>query len=89
MAYGYGHAGQLAKTQRAMDRLCALNRVHPIDPATIAQDYLALGNKTEAMAWLEKAYSLHGDLTTLRVNPDPLRGDPRFQNLMRRVGLAQ
>ena len=41
------------------------------------------------MLWLEKAYAQHSSgLTTLKVDPayDPLRDDPRFQNLMRRVG---
>jgi hypothetical protein len=50
-----------------------------------------MGNKDEALAWLEKAYSQHSNvLTTLKVEPafDPLRSDPRFQDLLRRVGLA-
>ena len=43
-------------------------------------------------AWLEKAYMEHSNgLTALKVDPtyDPLRGDPRFQTLVRQVGLAQ
>jgi hypothetical protein len=42
--------------------------------------------------WLEKSYRAHSTmLTTLKVEPiyDPLRSEPRFQELMRRVGLAQ
>jgi hypothetical protein len=49
-----------------------------------------MGNKEEALADLEKAYSGHfGIMTTLKVEPtfDPLRSDPRFQDLLRRVGL--
>jgi hypothetical protein len=51
-----------------------------------------MGNKEEALADLEKAYSERGNiLTTLRVEPafDPLRSDPRFQDLLRRVRLAE
>lgn len=51
-----------------------------------------MGEKDQAFAWLEKAYSQHSNaLTKLKVEPayDPLRGDPRFQDLLRRVRLAQ
>jgi hypothetical protein len=44
------------------------------------------------MAWLEKAYAEHSNrLTGLKVDPvyDPLQSDPRFQTLVRQVGLAQ
>jgi len=49
------------------------------------------GNKEQAFIWLEKGYSQHASLTTLKVDPiyDPLRGDPRFQNLLHGVGLDQ
>jgi len=43
--------------------------------------HLGMGNKEEALADLEKAYSEHfNNLTTLKVDPafDPLRSDPRF-----------
>jgi len=49
-----------------------------------------VGDKEEALADLEKAYSEHfGILVTLKVEPafDPLRSDPRFQDLLRRAGL--
>jgi TolB-like protein/Tfp pilus assembly protein PilF len=51
-----------------------------------------LGEKDEAFAWLEKAYQQREyELTLLRVSPemDNLRSDPRFVDLLRRVGLAQ
>jgi hypothetical protein len=57
----------------------------------IVQAYVGTGNNDEAIAWLEKAYLQHSNnLTALNVEPvyDPLRGDPRFQNLLRRVGLS-
>jgi len=47
------------------------------------------GNKDLALAALEKAYDEREDLTDLAVNPswDSIRNDPRFQGLVRRVGL--
>ena len=53
---------------------------------------IGLGNKEKALAWLETAYREHHDdaLLTLRVDPafDPLRADPRFQDLLRRLKLS-
>jgi hypothetical protein len=56
----------------------------------IALVYAGLREKDQAFAWLEKAYAVRDKgLTFLKVDPcvDPLRSDPRFQNLLRRVGL--
>jgi tetratricopeptide (TPR) repeat protein len=91
LAYVYGRSGQQAQARRALEKLEQLNRSQQIDPAVIAWAYIAVGDKDQALAWLEKAYTQHSSaLTTLKVEPgyDPLRSDPRFQNLLRRVGLA-
>lgn len=62
-----------------------------IPPAMgFARSYADLGEKDAAFQWLEKAYEQRiGALVHLRVNPawDPLRDDPRFVDLLRRVGL--
>jgi len=56
---------------------------------------LAYGNtdqKDEVITSLEEAFAQHSfNFAGLRVNPeyDPLRNDPRFQDLLRRAGLAQ
>lgn len=58
----------------------------------VAASFAELGEKDEAFAWLEKAYQQRDyQLTLLRVSPemDNLRSDPRFTDLLRRVGLAQ
>ncbi len=55
-----------------------------------ARAYLKLGEKDQAFKWLEKAYENRDwPLVQLNVAPqwDPIRSDPRFQNLVRRVGL--
>lgn len=54
----------------------------------LARVYAQLGEKDAAFHWLEKAYVEHAaGLTTLKVHPawDPLRSDPRFQDLERRM----
>jgi len=51
--------------------------------------YLGLGDYDQAFAWLERAYQEQANIIQfLKVHPffDPLRGDPRFQDLLRRVG---
>ena len=61
-----------------------------VGPDWVARDYIRLGDKDHAFEWLEKAYQEHSSfLLDLKVDPlfDPLRPDPRFQDLVRRVGL--
>jgi hypothetical protein len=80
------------RARHALAKLQELNRRRPLDPAIIAWAYLGMGNKDQALSWLEKAYAQHSNLmVTLKVEPafDPLRSDPRFQNLMRRVGFSE
>jgi len=60
-------------------------------PSDITQLYLEAGDTANAMDWLEKAFD-YGDpnLPYLRLPIyDPLRTDPRFQALLRRMGLPQ
>jgi DNA-binding winged helix-turn-helix (wHTH) protein/Tfp pilus assembly protein PilF len=92
LVYIYGRAGQLERARRALEKLEKLSRHEQVDPATMLWAHLGMGDKEEALADLSKAYSGHfGILTTLKVEPafDPLRSDSRFQELLRRVGLAQ
>jgi hypothetical protein len=58
----------------------------------LAQSQLAVGNKDRAFFWLQKAYEEHNwCILYLTMDPDwaPLRADPRFRELIRRVGLPQ
>jgi tetratricopeptide (TPR) repeat protein len=92
LAYVYGRSGQLEQARRELERLENLNRHEQMNPAIMIWAHLGMGNKEEALADLEKAYSERNNiLTTLKVEPafDPLRGDPRFRDLLRRVGLAE
>ena len=52
--------------------------------------YAGLGEKDQAFAWLDKAYTERDDrLIYLAVDPivDPLRSDPRFGGMLKRLGL--
>jgi TolB-like protein/DNA-binding winged helix-turn-helix (wHTH) protein len=92
-AYVYGCLGKPARAERALEKLEQVNRHWNVDPAPmLAVAYTGVKNRDKAIAWLQKAYVEHSNVvTTLKVDPifDPLRGDPRFQELLRGVRLAQ
>jgi len=90
-AYVHGRSGQQRQARQALEKLEQLHRRRPMDPAPILLAQLGLGNKEAAFACLEKAYAERSTaLPSLKVNPiyDPLRGDPRFDVVRRRIGLA-
>jgi len=92
LAYIYGRSGQRAQALRALRKLEQINRRQPMDSAAILWAHVGIGDKDQAFVWLEKAYREHSNtLITLKVEPgyDSLRSDPRFQDVMRRVGLEQ
>jgi len=62
-----------------------------VSPEELVCLYIDLGEREKAFASLEKAYAAHDlQLQYLGTEPDldPLRSDPRFADLMRRVGLT-
>jgi Tfp pilus assembly protein PilF len=92
LVYVYGRAGQKERARAELKKLGAENRKRPVDPASMAFANLGVGDNEAALDWLEKAYAQRANgLTSLKVEPayDPLRGDPRFQELLQRVGLAR
>ena len=92
LAYIYGRTGQPAQAAVALARMEQFNRGQPLDPVVFVEPYIGMDRKDEAFLWLNKAYAQHSNaLTALKVDPlyDPLRSDPRFEDLLRRVGLSQ
>jgi TolB-like protein/DNA-binding winged helix-turn-helix (wHTH) protein len=91
-AYVYGRWGKQQQAERAFARWKRGNLGAPgVGAVVLLQAYIATGRKEEALALIERSYREHSNLmTSLKVEPalDPLRGDPRFQELLRRVGLA-
>jgi TolB-like protein/DNA-binding winged helix-turn-helix (wHTH) protein/Tfp pilus assembly protein PilF len=78
------------RREQAQQLLKKFERDAPWDPSVMRLlVYLGMDRKEEAIALLQKGYAPNG-VVALKVDPlyDPLRSDPRFQELLRRVGLA-
>ena len=60
-----------------------------VSPRTLAITYAALGEKDQAFEWLEKSFQARTALLLTIINPllAPLRDDPRFHDLLRRMNL--
>ncbi len=91
LAYGYAMAGEIDKSKEEFRRLMEHSVEHYVSPYDIARMHVAWGDKDAAFTWLQKAYEERNEwMIMLKVNPevDSLRDDPRFDALLRRVGLA-
>jgi TolB-like protein/tetratricopeptide (TPR) repeat protein len=88
----YARAGEKNAAQQTIARLEEHVRKDGVGRYEIALVYAGLGEKNEAFHWLQDAFLAHDvGLVYLKVDPclDPLRSDPRFNDLLRRVGLSQ
>ncbi len=88
--YAHGLLGERARALAIIDRLLAQRSQQYVSAYYFAVVYTALGMTDDAMLWLERALEERSDfLIYLAVDPifDPLRADPRFGDLLRRVGL--
>jgi TolB-like protein/Tfp pilus assembly protein PilF len=90
LGYAYARAGKKDEARRMLGRLESLAARRYVAPYYRAVVYTGLGDNDLAMRWLEKVYEdRHVGILTLAIEPefDGLRADPRFQDLLRRVGL--
>lgn len=88
----YGFAGKKDQATKILNELLKLNKQRYVTPAALVYVYIGLGNKDQAFVWLEKCYQERSNfLAYLKVVPltDSLRSDPRYTDLIRRVGLPQ
>ena len=87
---GYAEADYRGAMRRAAQTLAARFRATSTSPIGVATLYLRAGDHDQAIAWLEKAYEARDpNMPYIGVGKkyDPLRGDPRFQDLLRRMKL--
>lgn len=81
-------AGRRDEAIKILNQLKTRAQREFVSPRVFVLIYAALGDKDRAFAWLEKAYQERSDIIVeLKVAPelDPLRSDPRFQDLLRRM----
>jgi len=90
LAYGYALSGKREEALKILGELQERSKETYVQPTWIAAIHIALGQKDQAFDWLQKAYrDRSGWLLYLKVEPifDSLRSDPRFTDLLQRVGL--
>ena len=92
IGHAFAVSGKRSEAQKVLDELKSLSKQRYVPAYNIATVYVGLGEKEQAIAWLEKAYEDRDvRLVFLKVEPrwDDLRADSRFIDLIVRVGLAQ
>jgi eukaryotic-like serine/threonine-protein kinase len=92
LGYAYAFAGKRTEAQKIIDELREESKTKYVAPYPMALIYTGLGDKDQALQWLDKAYEARAsNMVFLTVEPifDPLRSDPRFADLIRRIGLPQ
>jgi serine/threonine-protein kinase len=87
----YARAGRKAEARKVIDQLIERSTQTYVFPKYLTMIYAALGEKDKAFEWLEKSYEDRslGSGMALKSSPvfDPLRSDPRFADLLRRLNL--
>ncbi len=86
----YSHASRRQDALRLLAELHQRRSAGYVPAGAFVNAYLGLGENDQAFAWLEQAYKEQSNiLQFLKVHPyfDPIRGDPRFRDLLRRTGL--
>jgi len=87
----YAHAGRRNDALRLLEDLKRRKETGYVPAAAFVNAYLGLGDNERAFDWFEQAYKERSNiLQFLKTHPyfDPIRDDPRFKDLVRRVGLG-
>jgi TolB-like protein/DNA-binding winged helix-turn-helix (wHTH) protein len=90
LGHALGVAGRRAEALAVLEGLRQLSSTRYVSPYSVALVHAGLGDRDQALAWLDKAYAERSDyMPYLSREPmlDGLRSDPRFAALVRRVGL--
>jgi TolB-like protein/Tfp pilus assembly protein PilF len=89
LGHAYASLGNKTEALKILDQLKQLSRERYVSAVSFAIVYLALGDKQQALRWLEQSYEdrAGADIGWIRVDPllDPLRDDPRFEALAEKI----
>src|SRR5262245_11255521 len=89
LAHALATSGREAEARRLLAELREVSKTHYVSPYYVGTAHLALGEQDEAFDYLERALKEHANgLTFMRLDPnlDEVRSDPRYEDLVRRVG---
>src|SRR5438445_1931733 len=90
LGYAYAVSGERTQAQDLLRKLLVTSKQQYVDPLDVARIYLGLGEKLNALHWLNRGYEERAPMVWLgEPSFDALRSDPRFQDLVRRIGLPQ
>ena len=90
LSHAYAVAGKRGEAVKLLAELQEQSKREYVSPYGMAIGYIGLREKGQAFEWLEKAFAERaGWLVLLKVEPrfDSLRADPRFADLVQRIGL--
>jgi tetratricopeptide (TPR) repeat protein len=90
LGHAFAASGRRADAQKVVDELSQLSQRMYVDSYNVAAIHVALGETDQAFQSLEKAYDDRSTwLSRIKVDPifDGLHSDPRFTNLVQRIGL--
>ena len=88
LAYAYARSGDRPQALKILEQMKNISGNHYVSAESFALVYLGLGNREEALHWLEQSYQdRFPEITRIKVDPllDPLRGEPRFEALVNKV----
>ncbi len=92
LGLAYGRSGDKAQARKMLEDLQQRAKKRHVTPYWISLGYMGLGEKEEALRWLEKAYEERSAwMLFIKVDPtlDPLRSEPRFQAIVRKMNFPQ
>jgi eukaryotic-like serine/threonine-protein kinase len=90
LGHAYALSGRRKEALEMLDELKKLSRRRYVSPYHRAVIYSGLEDKDQALEWLQRAYDeREGSMVWLKVEPmfDPIRSEPQFAGLLRRIGL--
>ena len=89
LGHAYASSGNKAEALKILDQLKELSKQHYVSAYSFAVLYVGLGDKEEALRWLEQGYQdrAGNDIGWIRVDSilNPLHGDPRFEALAEKI----